>query len=284
MRLSFTSKWNQLVLTVFCVLLLGSEGFTHADTVTLTNGSKIDGTVLKESATEVVLQVGTLGVVRLQKDTISSVEKNRRTGVADKKPASDKPRKKNVNHKGEVKSEKKSALTSIAGVKVSQSLKTHLDEPLVAFTGKQKLEVEQWVEDLQRQRVNYRSRAERKLKETGPRVVPLLQSVAQSQFALARICALRVLNQFPRYESMPAALAGLDSDDPWVRKLSSELAAKINGEARLFPWKEGGALSVRSKAKSGWSRWYQQQESLRVKIEAVEKPADKPGKDRINHR
>ena len=112
MRPSFTCRWYQLALTVFCVLLLGSERFTHADTVTLTNGSKIDGTVLKESATEVVLQVGTLGVVRLQKDTISAVEKNRRTGVVEKRPDSDKPRKKNVNQKGEVKSEKKSALTS----------------------------------------------------------------------------------------------------------------------------------------------------------------------------
>ena len=284
MRPSFTCRWYQLALTLFCALLLGSERFTHADTVTLTNGSKIDGTVLKESATEVVLQVGTLGVVRLQKDTISAVEKNRRTGVVKKRPDSDKPRKKNVNQKGEVKSEKKSALTSITGVKVSQSLKTHLDDPLVAFTGKQKLEVEQWVEDLQRQRVNYRSRAERKLKETGPRVVPLLQSVAQSQFALTRVCALRVLNQFPRYESMSAALAGLDSDDPWVRKLSSELAAKISGDRRPFPWKDAGASAERSRAKSEWSLWYQQQESLRLKIEAELKVPNQSGKDRKNQR
>lgn len=284
MRPSFTSRWYQLSLMAFCALLLGNMNFTYADTVTLTNGSKIDGTVLKESTTEVILQVGSLGVIRVQKDTISAIEKNRRTGVAENKPASEKNRKKGVINREEEKPKNESALTSKVEVTVSKSLKTYLEKPLAALEGKQKLEVEQWVEDLQRQRVNYRSRAERKLKEAGPGVVPFLQPVAQSQFSLTRICALRVLNQFPRYESMAVALAGLDSDDPWVRKLSSELAAKISGEAWLFPWKEGGASSVRLNAKSGWSRWYQQQESLRVKIEAVEKPADKPGKDRKNHR
>ena len=83
---------------------------------------------------------------------------------------------------------------------------------------------------------------------------------------------------------MSAALAGLDSDDPWVRKLSSELAAKISGDRPPFPWKDAGASAERSRAKSEWSLWYQQQESLRLKIEAELKVPNQSGKDRKNQR
>lgn len=282
MRSYLPNRWSRFFLIGIWGSLFVLNSFSFADTIILKNGSAIDGTVISESDSEVVLQVGSLGTLRLQKDKISAVEKNRRTGEGPKKRGADKNRPQigSDQEKSESLIQPRSSVKVPA--KISSSLKTFLDSPLPELEGEQKLLVEQWIKDLQRQRVNYRTRAEKRLGEAGPRVVPLLQSVAQSQFVLARICALRILNQHPRYESMPAALAGLESEDPWVRKLSSELATKIIGSKQVFPWKETKSTSRRSRLKSEWSRWYRQQESLRVKIEAQREQQRESLKDRKN--
>ena len=152
-------------------------------------------------------------------------------------------------------------------MKLSPSLKSRLESPVVPFVGSERDQVEAWVADLQRQRANYRTRAERHLSAKGVRIVPHLQKVAKSSFVRARICALRLLNKFPRYQSMPAALSGLQAEDPWVRKLASELAGKISGKPQSYPWQAEEDRPRRERKKVVWEKWYQQQEALRQLLE-----------------
>ncbi|MAJ28234.1 hypothetical protein CBD41_02310 [bacterium TMED181] len=248
---------------IFTVIILGQEVFSSgtlwADTVHLTNGSKLDGKVVSENDREVVLKVGPQGIVRLQRKNVAKIEINQRTGTPSKKPDS---RRKSLPVKP------KSAPPASPVPEVSKSLRIYLDAPLAPLKGEQRALLDQWVKDLQRQRVIYRTRAEKHLGTLGSSIVPHLHSVARGSFVRARICALRLLVRFPRYESMPVALAGLEASDPWIRKWASELAGKISGKVQNYPWKENSAVSSRARLKKNWDQWYAGQEKLREILEA----------------
>ena len=235
------------------------SGTLWADTVFLTNGSKIDGIVVSENAQEVVLKVGSLGTLRLQRKNVAKIEENRRTGTTSGKSDS---------HRKPLPGKPQSTQHDASVSNVSVSLRIHLDAPVAPLQGELRALADQWVKDLQRQKVTYRTRAEKQLAVLGPSIVPHLQSVARSSFVRARICALRLLVRFPRYESMPVALVGLEASDPWVRKWSSELAGKISGKIQNFPWKDESAGSSRARLKKVWNDWYADQEKLREILEA----------------
>ena len=95
-------------------------------------------------------------------------------------------------------------------------------------------------------------------------MIPYVLPVARSEFVRARICALRILNKFPRYESMEVALSGLTAKDLWVRKFSAQLAGNISGIPQSFPWSAEDQHEMRKRHHRVWSQWYQQQEKLRI--------------------
>ena len=149
---------------------------------------------------------------------------------------------------------------------------------LPKLTPKQQLEVQNWVRELQRQRATNRSRAEKQLYRYGAAAVPYLLPVSRSRFDLSRIAALRVLLKSPRYEAVPAALAGLQAENRWVRKLSWQLIEKISGIRSSFPWEEKDLSGLRRKKARIWQSWHQQQERLRLqeqqRLRELEKKQD----------
>jgi len=246
------------------VLSFGFCSPVRGDTVELQNGSRIDGTIVKNDDQEVILKVCTYGTVRWKKSEVKKVEKNSRTGdrVFPKREKT-KPILKPVPFPVSEKSvggaqEKKKSFGN------TEAFKEELLNPL---SGKDLLDVESWIEDLQRQRVNYRTRAETHLIRKGESVIPYVLPVARSEFVRARICALRILNKFPRYESMEVALSGLTSKDLWVRKFSAQLAGNISGIPQSFPWSAEDQHEMRKRHHRVWSQWYQQQEKLRIEHE-----------------
>jgi hypothetical protein len=270
MRPSHTTRSLEFILLTLTLLALGFFSVcpeVEADTVRLKNGSRIDGTVISETASEVILKIGRQGTLTLRRAEIAEVEKNGKTGETRRRPVSGKPTT-DVQEKARVLpvESKGTAPESVDARRISKSLKNHLDSPLIVVKGKQKAQIDQWVRDLQRQRVNYRTRAEKKLRSAGLPVVAHLQEVACSDFVRARIGALRILIEYPRYESMQSALSGLRSEDPWVRKLSAELAGKISGKVLRFAWEESASVSVRARQITIWSSWFTEQERLKDQI------------------
>jgi len=118
------------------------------------------------------------------------------------------------------------------------------------------------VKELQRQRTQNRTRAERKLATMGPAVIPHLIPVARSPFDLARISALRILLKTPHFDQAKVALEGLDADNRWVRKLSWQLIVKISGIEGRFEWEKQDAKGLRARQAKRWNRWYREQLKL----------------------
>ena len=264
------------VVTLFVLVCMPTT--LSADTVVLKNGSRIDGMVISESESVVVLKVGDLGTLKLEKSRVVSIEKNLRSGD---RPAKPKREKKSRVEKVGLEESARPKPTNLPA-KLSRSLKNHIESPLLPFAVKELEAVKALVLDLQRQRATYRTRAERQLSGFGVQIVPHLQKMARSQFVRARICALRLLNEFPRYESMPVALSGLQDQDPWIRKLSSELAGKISGNAQSYPWQADKDQPQRKRKATVWRVWYQQQEILRQKLESRPEGSDNAPEGRKN--
>ncbi|MGE4618928.1 MAG: hypothetical protein AAEJ04_03875 [Planctomycetota bacterium] len=153
--------------------------------------------------------------------------------------------------------------TSTVDQASAKDAKAIRDPELPELTKAQKLEIQEWVRELQRQRARNRTRAENQLKKAGPAAVAYLLPVARSRFDLARIAAFRVLLQSPRYEAVSVALEGLEAENRWVRKLSWQLIQKISGIQGVFPWESEDLKQLRSQKGQLWKRWYRQQEKLR---------------------
>ena len=76
------------VVTLFVLVCMPTT--LSADTVVLKNGSRIDGMVISESESVVVLKVGDLGTLKLEKSRVVSIEKNLRSGDRPAKPKREK--------------------------------------------------------------------------------------------------------------------------------------------------------------------------------------------------
>ncbi len=118
------------------------------------------------------------------------------------------------------------------------------------------------VKELQRQKTQIRTRAERKLSTVGPAVIPHLIPVARSPFDLARISALRILLKTPHFDQAKVALEGLGADNRWVRKLSWQLIVKISGIEGRFEWDKQEAKGLRVRQAKRWNGWYREQLKL----------------------
>jgi len=237
------------------LLLLFISTALEADTVQLTNGSSIDGTVLVDGKERLVLQIGDLGTMEIRRSDVVSVLKNHLVGhkrtdspvqapaKRDKKVAPDK--------------QKRPVLPlPLAPPKVD------LPPEIPELNPKRRAEVELWVFELQRQRSTSRTRAERYLGQVGPGVIPHLLPVARSPFDLARISALRILIKTPHFKAAGVALKGLQADNQWVRKLSWQLVVKISGVKGPFSWQDQESARKRSVQLRRWQQWFQHQESL----------------------
>ena len=237
------------------LLLLFISTALEADTVELTNGSSIDGTVLVAAEERLVLQIGDLGTMEIRRSDVVSVMMNRLDG----QNRTDSP----------VQSPPKRAKKDTPDKQKRPDLplppappKVDLPPEIPELSPKRQAEVKLWVYELQRQRSRNRSRAERYLGQVGPGVIPHLLPVARSPFDLARISALRILIKTPHFKAARVALEGLQADNQWVRKLSWQLVVKISGVKGPFSWQDQETARKRSVQLRRWQQWFQHQESL----------------------
>ena len=239
------------------LLLLFISTALEADTVQLTNGSSIDGTVLVDGKERLVLQIGDLGTMEILRSDVVSVQKNHLVGHNRTDSSVQAPAKRDKKVAPDKQKQTRPDLPlPLAPPKVD------LPPEIPELSPKRQAEVKLWVYELQRQRSRNRSRAERYLGQVGPGVIPHLLPVARSPFDLARISALRILIKTPHFKAAGVALKGLQADNQWVRKLSWQLVVKISGVKGPFSWQDQESARKRSVQLRRWQQWFQHQESL----------------------
>ena len=95
------------------------------------------------------------------------------------------------------------------------------------------LEIEFLVRELGRQRTNNRVRAERKLADFGPSVLPFLCAPAVHPFDLTRRAIQRIVRDVGDFRGAPLSIAALDDEDPFVRSLAHDALRELLPEARI---------------------------------------------------
>lgn len=228
------------------LVLLGilASGLLHGDTVHLLNGSSIDGTVIAQHGGEVVIQIGKIGRLKVPEDQVMTIERNSRRGhQGDSGATRRKPPE-------VVKTPEKKPETAPAEKSVGTPVEVQL-------APEQEAQVKEWVRDLARQRVTYRTRAERRLSTVGEGVVPFLVPLVTHPFDLTQISALRLLKKFPDARIAPAALAVLADSNRFVRKLAWENLQGISGLKLPYPWDDTSSDRQRLRAARGWNQWWQ---------------------------
>ena len=229
----------------------------EADTVELTNGSSIDGTVLVDGKERLVLQIGDLGTMEILWSDVVSVQKNHLVGHN----RTDSPVQAPAKRDEKVAPDKQKQTRPDLPLPLAPP-KVDLPPEIPELSPKRQAEVKLWVYELQRQRSRNRTRAERYLGQVGSGVIPQLLPVARSPFDLARISALRILIKTPHFKAARVALEGLQADNQWVRKLSWQLVVKISGVKGPFSWQDQESARKRSVQLRRWQQWFQHQESL----------------------
>ncbi|MDE0958469.1 MAG: hypothetical protein OSB12_07520 [Planctomycetota bacterium] len=246
---------------ILLLLLLGSLLPTplKGDTVLLVNGSRIDGLILDQNTTRLVLQIGGLGTMQIPNSTVRSIEKNGRLGPS-ASDSTDSDRQQPVPPVTPVVTPQKKTRSPLLLPRADSGVK--LPAELPELSGRKIQQVKEWVEELQRQRARNRSRAEQRLATVGPAVIPFVIPVARSSFDLARISALRILLKTPHFSSVDVALEGLSADNRWVRKLSWQLIVNISGISGEYSWDSQKRSAKRAQQSQRWHQWVQQQRRL----------------------
>jgi len=245
-------------LLVLPAILLST--LLHADTVHLTNGSSIDGTVVSQHDGVVVVEIGTIGRIEIRQEDVLAVEKNTRTGAQ----GGSRPPKRDA---GEKKTPAPTPGAKKPRVKRASDPSAKPQEPLL--TPAEEAKVRQWAQDLTRQRVTYRSRAERRLAEVGVAAVPFLLPLVGHPFDLTQISALRVLKRTPDIRVAPVALAVLADGNRFVRKLAWENLQAVSGLKISYPWDDTASDRQRLRAAAPWHRWWQR-EKARLEAQKLE--------------
>ncbi|MBT5738475.1 MAG: hypothetical protein HOI29_07920 [Planctomycetes bacterium] len=247
--------------SMILLLLLGALLPTplKGDTVLLVNGSRIDGLVLDQDQTRLVLQIGGLGTIQIPNSTVRSIEKNRRLGPTASDSSSSDRQQPSPPVTPVVPLQKKTRSPLLLPRADSR---VKLPPELPEMSGRKIQQVKEWVGELQRQRARNRSRAEQHLSTVGPAVIPFVIPVARSTFDLARISALRILLKTPHFMSVDVALEGLSADNRWVRKLSWQLIVNISGISGEYSWDTQKLSAKRAQQSRRWHQWVQQQRRL----------------------
>lgn len=249
-------------------------GTAHADTVHLINGSTIDCMVIGKRDDVVVLMIGNLGRMTIPEKDIKRIEKNARTGyVSSERGTSSKPKE------GGGFSDKKTSKKSPLPISTEAMAVTTGPE----LTQEERQSVQDWVYDLTRQDARKRTRAERKLREFGPRTIPYVLPAAQHQSDWTRAAAFRIFKAVGDVRVADSCVAGLGDQNRWVRKLAWETLSKISKRDYYFPWDDSATPAERDRAATRWAKWWELEkrklEEAAADAEAIRK-AEKSGKSR----
>ncbi|MBI4586740.1 MAG: hypothetical protein HY717_22225 [Planctomycetes bacterium] len=114
--------------------------------------------------------------------------------------------------------------------------------------------IEQLVQDLSRDKANYRIRAENHLKAIGQPAIPFLLPLAGHQSDLTRIAVMRLFDAFGDEQVIDACIANLVDVNEYVRDYSNRTLKRLSGED--FGFVANASPRRREMAQKKWADWW----------------------------
>lgn len=187
--------------------------------VELKNGRRIRGSVRAgEAVGTVVVDIGTLGRLFIDRKRIEKIDEVQGefelpppapTGPTPEPPAPE-------TGDGQAQAAEPVDAKQPATVDVVHEIDPRLEE-----------EIYELVYELNRERTRNRVRAESKLRELGPVVVPYLGAAVHSPFDLTRRAALRIIRDVGNPDGLPLVIEALTDQDVFVRRHAFEALRRL---------------------------------------------------------
>lgn len=248
---------------------------THA--VYMKNGRKLIGSVIPTPAEEPVkVRIGHLGVLTVARKDIVRIaeeagtvtlpaEETRTEVEATPEPGATPLPNDLETLKERIKAELlRELLQELLDVKVGVLLEKEAAPAQLATTrmtifGEEEVSVQELIAELGRNRAEYRTRAESRLREMGPPVLPWIESLVHHPFDLTRRAVQRIARDIAAWESVPIAIEGLNDPDQFVREIAHETLTSLLPDAGVS-YHPNDSRRKREEAQAAyWGVWDEEQ-------------------------
>jgi len=287
------ASWScGLIVAAVAVLAVPS---LRADTVYLKNGAWIDGRVRSRTEKVVEVEIGRIGKIEIQVSEVYEIEKNNRTGE-ESRPGSkeEEERIAKLTREGKIPPVKPKEDSSGEGESSRPAgSKTAGDGPPDATESKAaeepadkdastpgaperdvppidpqlKARIEDLVRDLERQKAQFRSRAERHLKAIGAPALPYLLPVAKSPSELARVSAFRLFSEFGDDTVVEPCIEALADPNEYVREQANKTLERVTQKS--FGYQAQASPRRRENAQQKWKKWWEEEQRELEKTRAL---------------
>lgn len=129
--------------------------------------------------------------------------------------------------------------------------------------------IEQLILDLERQKPQYRVRAERHLKAIGQPALPFLLKATKHEEDLSRIAIFRLFNDFGNDTVIDACIEALLDSNEYVRDAANKTLERITREN--FGYQPAASPKRRELAHAKWKKWWEKEEAELKKVENLKK-------------
>ncbi len=276
------------------LLVSGITAPLAGDTVYLKNGAWIDGIVRARSEKTIEIDIGDIGKVEILAEEVHQIEKNNRTGADYKLPADGKKPELNLVTKDGKRivvpqkerkpgddplegsgtesggKEKGASGADSAESKAKTSEKDEKDHPEKKekpIDPELKARIESLVQDLQRQKPQYRVRAERHLKAIGQPSLPSLLSLVKNDGELVRTTVFRLFYDFGDDSVIDACIEGLVDTNEYVRDYSNKTLQRVTHED--FGFQAAASPRRREAAYQKWKKWWEKEKEELAQVEKL---------------
>ena len=254
----------------------------RADTVYLKNGAWIDGRVRARTDEVVEVEIGKIGKIEISVSEIYEIEKNNRTGEEKQQNTKDEEERiarlsrdaklaggaqrtdgtpvrpdasgadsgKKPEGEGSGKSDVDKAGASSPPPSQGKEEDSTLDPQL-------KARIQELVRDLERQKPQFRTRAEVHLKAIGAPAVPFLTPLAKHANDLTRVAVFRLLSEFGDERAVDACIEALSDPSEYVRDLANKTLERVTQKS--FGYLAQASPRRRETAQDKWKKWWEEE-------------------------
>jgi hypothetical protein len=268
--------------TVFLALSIAFPAVLFGDTVYLKNGAWIDGRVRARNEKLLEIEIGKIGKIEIPVEEIHEIEKNNRTGedisAQDRRELERLGLLKDAKKAAPAPAEEKSAETP--GEDSSEAQGDGEGKPAAETLGPQvpsdiepalKERIEQLVADLQRQKPQFRVRAERHLKAIGAPALPFLVPLVKNDSELTRVAVLRIFYEIGDDSVIEACIESLLDPNEYVRDYANKTLERVTKES--FGYQSQASPRRRELARDKWRKWWNEEKAEIEKNRALKESA-----------
>lgn len=255
----------------------------HGDTVYLKNGAWIDGRVRARSEKVLEIEIGKIGRMEIAVEDIHEIEKNSRTGeeYAQRELAELKRLGLVKDSKAPEKQEEAAGAATGEGsgaedAKAPSRPRGGEDPEGPPIDPALRQRIEELVSDLERQKTQYRVRAERHLKAIGPPALPFLIPLAKSNSELTRVAVMRLFHEMGDESVIEPCIDALTDANEFVRDFAGKTLERVTRED--FGYQPQASPRRREIAQEKWRKWWASEQEDLEKSRALANTADDSAK------